>query len=468
MNISFATQSYRHPSLPLSAQQVVNAYAEHQPADAKSQIAVLGVPGLTLFGPAGTGPIRGMHMLGSVLYVVSGKELYSVGNTGVSTWLGSGIFGTGVVSMSDNGTQLAIVNGSNGYIYSATGGFQIISNANFFPANTVTFFDNYFVYDRAGTNQFFISALLDGTSYNGLDFASAEVQPQNVLSIVNQQENLLIFTTGHIETWYDSGAVAFPFQRYDGATIERGATGFYTTLKEDNSVFFLGDDLIFYRLNGIVPVRISTHALEYEWKTYTTVSDAFAFSYTWGGHKFIVLTFPSAARTFVFDIATNLWHERESWDQNNNTLGRWRGNCHISAYNRELIGDAINGNIGYLDATSATEYGNTIRMLLVSPPIHSDRKRVYHSRFELDLESGVGLTSGQGSDPQAMLDWSNDGGRNYTSQQIWHSMGKQGATLTRLRWLRLGQARTRVYRLSITDPVKRVVIAAHADLSVGM
>ena len=468
MQIQFATQSYKHPSLPLSAQRCSNFYAERQPADAKSQIAVLGVPGLTLLQAVGTGPIRGMHVMNSVLYVVSGGNLYSVPKTGAATALGGVIAGTGIVSMSDNGTQLCIVNGVHGYIYSVTGGFQAITDANFHAANTVTFFDNYFVFDWLGTNKYFISAILDGTTYSVLDFASAEVQPQNVVSIVNQQENLLIFCTGHIETWYDSGAVAFPFQRYDGATIERGCTGSYTPVKEDNSVFFLGDDLIFYRLNGIIPVRISTHALEYEWQTYTTTSDAYTFSYTWGGHKFIVLTFPTQLKTFVFDISTNLWHERESWDQNNQTYGRWRGNCHISWFGKELIGDAVNGNIGYLDESAYTEYGNTIPGLLVAPPIHSDRKRVFHSRFELDMEFGVGLASGQGSDPQAMLDWSNDGGLTFTPLQIWHSIGKQGEYRRRLRWLRLGQARTRVYRLSITDPVKRVIIAAHADLTVGM
>lgn len=429
---------------------------------------MIGVPGLTLFQAVGTGPIRGMYQMAGVLYVVSGGTLWSVPATGNPVALGSTIAGAGVVGMSDNGTQLCVVNGTNGYIYSVTGGFQAITSSNFNAANTVTFFDNYFVFDWKNTNKYFISAILDGTSFSGTDFASAEVQPQNVVSIINQQENLLIFTTGHIETWYDSGAIAFPFQRYDGATIERGCTGSYTPLKEDNSVFFLGDDLIFYRLNGIIPVRISTHALEYEWQTFTTTTDAFTFSYTWGGHKFVVLTFPSALRTFVFDISTNLWHERESWDQNNKTLGRWRGNCHISMFGKELIGDAINGNIGAIDASAYTEYGNTIPMTLVSPPIHSDRKRVFHSRFELDIEAGDGLPAGQGSNPQVMLDWSNDGGRTFSSQQIWNSVGKVGEFTKRMRWLRLGQGRSRVYRVTMTDPVRRVIIAAHADLSVGM
>ena len=146
-------------------------------------------------------------------------------------------------------------------------------------------------------------------TYNGLAFASAEeVSPGFVLGIVNQQENLLLFCTNHMETWYDAGTPIFPFQRIDGATVERGTAAGLTAVKEDNSVFFLGDDLIFYRLDNFIPRRVSTHAEEDSWKSYTVVSDAYTFSFTYEGHKFIVLTFPSANATWIFDIATNFWH----------------------------------------------------------------------------------------------------------------------------------------------------------------
>lgn len=466
MIVQFATQSYKLPSRPVSAQQCINAYSERQPADAKSQVSVLGAPGLTLFASCGNGPIRGVHTLGGVLYAVSGGVLYRVDSNGTTTPVGATISGKGRVSMSDNGTQLCIVNGSTGYIYTTASGLQAITSVNFFSANTVTFFDNYFVFDRINTNQFFISGILDGTSFSGTDFASAEVQPDFVIATVNQQENLLIFGEKSIETWYDSGALSFPFQRYDGATIERGCVAPLTAIKEDNSVFFLGDDLIFYRLNGIVPVRVSTHAIESEWTKYSVVSDAHCFSYTYEGHKFVVLTFPTTLHTWVYDISTGLWHERESWDQNNQTMGRWRGNCGIQVYGKNLIGDAINGNIGMIDPTVFTEYGNTIRQLLASPPIHSDRKRIFISAFELDMETGIGRRGQAG--PLAMLDWSQDGGRTFSQLQIWDSMGKQGEYLTRLRWLRLGQSRQWIFRLHITDPARRSVISAHADFSVGM
>jgi len=466
--VPFASQSYKSRALPLSAQQVLNFYLEKEPGDAKSPAALFGAPGLTQFADVGIGPVRAMHVMGGLLYAVANHSLYSISSTGAVITLGTGIGGTNNVSMANNGMQLVIVNGISGYIYSTAGGFSVITSPNFFPAATVTFFDQYFVFDRLGTNQYFISGILDGTSYNALDFASAEVDPDYVLSIVNQQENLLIFGAHTIETWFDSGAANFPFQRVDGATIQRGCAAALSPIKEDNAVFFLGDDLIFYRLDGIFIRRVSTHAIEHAWQGYTTVSDAFTFSYTYEGHKFVVLTFPAQSATWVFDISTNLWHERDSWDPNNENLSRWRGNCFASVYNKLLIGDQFSGKVGYLDSSTYTEFGNTIRGLLTSPIIHSDRKRVYISRFELDIESGIGNTTDPASDPQIMLDWSDDGGRTFSELQLWNSMGKLGAYRQRLRWLRQGQSRNRIYRVVVSDPVKRSIIAAHADLEVGM
>lgn len=468
MNIQFATQSYKSRSLPVSSQRCVNMYAEAQPQGAKTPVAVFGCPGLTSFTTCGNGPVRGMKTMAGILYVLSGTALYSVTAAGVATAVGNAVTGTGLVSMSENGTQLMIVNGTSGWVFSQAAGFQLVSNPNFFSANTVTFFDGFFVFDRKNTNQFFISGLLDGTDYTGTDFASAEVQPDYVVAIVNQQENLLIFGQQTIETWYDAGNVNFPFQRYDGATIERGCGAPLTVVKEDNSVFFLGDDLMFYRLNGVIPVRISTHAIEYEWSTYAVTSDATCWSYTFQGHKWLVLTFHTAGKTWIYDIATSLWHERESWDTNNNTYTRWRANCHAVAYGKDLVGDAFSGTVGYIDQTVYTEYGNIMEGMMIAPTIHSDRKRVFISCLELDMETGVGLTSGQGSDPQVMLSWSNDGGRSWTQPQPWNSLGKVGTYLTRLRWTRQGQARQRTYRVHISDPVKRTLISANAELSVGM
>lgn len=468
MIIPFATQSYKHDSLPISSQRAVNVYAEREPPDAKTQVAVLEAPGLISFATCGSGPIRGMHVMAGVLYAVSGTSLYSVTSAGVATAVGGAVSGTNLVSMADNGTQLCIVNGVNGYIYSVAGGFQLITDADFVAARTVEFFDSYFVFDRINSNRFAISALLDGTSFDPLDFASAEASPDNVLTTLNQMEALLIFGETTIELWQNTGAVNFPFQRVPGGLIERGCAAALTPVKEDNSVFFLGNDRVFYRLQGVQPIRVSTHAIETAWQKYATISDAFCFAWTWEGHKFIVLTFPTALATWVYDVSSGLWHERVSWDENNNTVLRWRPSSHASVYNKQLFGDSLSGKIGYADADTFTEFGNTMQALAVAPAIQQDAKRVFMSRFELLMETGVGTATGQGSDPQIMLDWSDDGGATFASPQQWRSLGAMGKRRTRVRWTRLGSFFDRRLRITITDPVRRKIIAASAELRQGM
>ena len=248
----------------------------------------------------------------------------------------------------------------------------------------------------------------------------------------------------------------------------KGLHGPGTIINQDDALFFLGADNVFYRLQGNVAIRQSTHAVEKAISEYGDVTDAFCFTYTLQGHKMVHLTFPSVPHSWVFDISTKMWHERESWDENNKSLGRWRGNCACEAYNRILVGDFQNGTIWNLDWNAYTEGGNTMQMLAHSSPVHADKRRVYVKRLELDMEAGVGVTSGQGEAPVVMLRWSKDGGRTWSRLQPPRSMGAKGEFLSRQRWINLGQAYQWVLELVISDPVKRVLIATHGDAKPGM
>ena len=429
----------------------------------------------------GTGflvPVATIGSAGAIatLGAVAGGSGYQVGTCAI---VGTGITGTDMVGMSDNGHQLCIVSGQaeQGWILdtnpdSATYGFQNITAAwtaaGFGPSNTVCFFDGYFVFDMIGTNEFFISSLYDGTTYNGLDFASAESQPDFVIGTVQNLQLLFVVCQEHLELWYDAGAVPFPFQRYTGAGISYGCISPHSIIKQDGAIFFLGADKIFYRLQSTVPIRVSTHAMEHIIAQDSNLAEAYCSTYTLEGHKFVVLQLPASQRTLVFDISTNRWHERESWTANNITLGQWRASTAFRAFNGTYLSDAFNGNVNLLDWTVYTELGNTIRGLAYSIPYHQDRKRLFVSRFELDIQAGVGTATGPGSNPQIMLGWSVDGAQTFQPLQFWRSMGRIGQYLQRLRWLRMGTGRQFVFCISVTDPVPRVIIAAHADISVGM
>jgi hypothetical protein len=169
------------------------------------------------------------------------------------------------------------------------------------------------VFDAVGTRQFFISGANDGTQYSALDFATASASTKDVVAVRAYHEQLLVFTGGSVEVWWDTGQVAFPFQRYDAAFIERGCAAPQSVCSEDNTVFWMGDDGIFYRLEGFLPVRVSTFAMETAWDGYPNkYFDCNAFVLNQQGHKFICVNFPSGEATWCYDISTGLWHQRES------------------------------------------------------------------------------------------------------------------------------------------------------------
>lgn len=460
MDIRFAIESYKHDSLPISSQRCVNAYAENQPKSAKSPIAVFGAPGTSTFATVGRGPIRGSIEMNGVGYIVSGSEFYSIAANGTSQLLGDGITGFAPISMDGNGFEIVIVNGQFGYSYLlANGTFVQISDPSFIPSFTVTVINSIFAFDWPGTNKFFISNVLDGRSYDALDFSSAESSPDFVKAVRNRNGLLMVFGAKTIEPWDNTGASSFPFARLKGGTIDRGIESPLALEVEDSSIFFLGDDLVFYRLNGLQLLRISTYALEIAWDKYATTDDAFCFKISLAGHKFIYVTFPTEGATFVYDIATNLWHERVSWDPTGIEV-RWRVNCAVNVYNKNLVGDANSGKVGLVSREVYTEFGDPIITTLCSPPIYKAGQQISIPIFELDMQTGVGATTGQGDDPQAMMSYSIDGGYTYTQPQEWTTMGRLGAYDTRLKWNRLGSGYQFCIKVSISDPVRRVVTGA--------
>lgn len=274
-----------------------------------------------------------------------------------------------------------------------------ITDPNFFPSNTVTYFDGYFVFVRNGTKEFYLSPLFGITPFNASQFASKEATPDLLLAIANSHEQLYLFGEQRIEVWYDAGnsPPTFPFQRSDGSMVQRGLAAVHSIVVEDNTLFWLGDDLMFYRMENSIPVRLSNHGVEYQWSLYSMVSDAFSLVFTVFGHKIIVLTFPSARKSWALDLATRRWHERESWigTSADDSIGRWRVSWVLNnVYNRVLVGDSQSGAIAQLNEEVYTEFGDTIQLMLVGAPFHADRRRVFMKRFEVDMETGVGLTAG--------------------------------------------------------------------------
>ncbi|WP_333608814.1 packaged DNA stabilization protein [Arsukibacterium sp.] len=455
--IQWVVSSNSGRSKAANSSRLINAFAEALPQDSKSPVVLYGTPGLGLFSQLPTGPVLALHEFKNKLYAVTETNLYRVEADGQYADVGE-VDLSGKVIADDNGIQLVIVDGKKGYFFDGEEVTEL-SGDGWYPANTVTYQDGYFIFNRTGTGQFFISGLLS-VELDALDFATAEGSPDNTLAVISNGRELWVLGEDSIEVWYNSGAALFPFDRLQGAFIETGLLNSYAVSKLDSSLFFVGDDRIVYRTNGYNPIRISTHAVEHS-IAQGDISDAYSWEYKYEGHAFYLITFPKLELTWCFDVSTGLWHERASIN-----FGHHIASCHCDCYGRQLVGDFQSGAVFDLSMDAQDDNGDPIIRTMQAPVIHGGRGRMFCHELELDMESGVGLVTGYGSTPMAMLQWSDDGGKTWSNEQ-WTAIGKLGEYLTRVRWRRLGSFRQRIFKVVITDPVPMVVMSAFIEVERG-
>ena len=442
------------------------------------------------------------------------------------------VTGTGPVSMADNGTQLFIACNPDGFIYNqATNTFSQITDPDFPGAVTVSYISNYFLFNQPNSQQLWVTELLDGTSVLPFDFTSADGNPDGVQAVNVDHREAWVFGNNSIEVWYDAGLPDFPLARIQGAYLEIGLASPYAVCKQDNTLFWLSQDDrgqgIIFRANGYSPQRVSTHSIEWQIQQYPTLSDAIFYSYQQDGHAFVVCVFPSGNATWVYDVSTNLWHERAAW--NETEYSRHRSNCQCNFNGTIVVGDYQNGNIYAFDLDVYSDNGATQRWLRAwraLPPNSNNLDRTAHHSLQLAFESGVGLSgydytdtlnllavedytilldaagdpildeSGneilvpvdeanglllcengdgllisqvvvQGAKPRVSLRWSDDGGHTWSNYHIGY-LGRIGQTGARVIWRRLGMTlklRDRVYEVTGTDPVKIAIMGAELDVT---
>lgn len=453
--------------------RMVNLFPEIVPEAGKEPAFLQRAPGLRKLATIGDGPIRGLWEYNGFMYVVSGNQVYKVNSSYTATLLGTVANASGPVSMVDNGTQLFIACNGPSYIYNATTNvFQQITDPDFPGAVTVGYLDGYFVFNEPNSQRIWVTSILDGLSVDPLDFASAEGSPDGVVGIIVSHRELWVLGTNSVEVWYDAATQGFPLERIQGAFNELGCAAAYSIVKMDNGVFWLGKDArgqgIVYRANGYTGQRISTHAVEWHIQQYGNLSDTIGYTYQQDGHSFYVLVFPSADTTWVYDVATGAWHERAGFT--NGVFTRHRGNCQVFFNNEVTIGDYQNGNIYAFDLDVYADDGaiqKWLRTWRALPTGQNNLKRSAQHSLQLDCETGVGLNLGQGSNPEVMLRWSDDGGHTWSNEH-WVSIGKIGEYYRRAIWRRLGMTmkiRDRVYEVSMTDPVKIAIMGAELQIS---
>lgn len=464
--LPWALQSYKHRHLPISAQQIINLFPEQEPRDTAAPVVLLPTPGVRVFTTLQTGPIRGRHVLGPYLYCVSGLYLYRVDVVGSVTVLGV-VGGSGPVDIDDNGAQMGIAVPESGQLFyytPATGVLAQVTDTDFVGAVSIACLGGYTICVRPDSNVFAWSSVGDMSAWDALDFSSAEASSDNIVRGKRVNEQLWLFGERTIEVWTTTSSADAPFQRLNGAFIERGTSARFSYASRLSVPYWLGDDRVVYRGDNTTPTRISNHAIEQAIGGYASVADARGFIYEQEGHVFYCLTFPSGGDTWVYDAATQAWHERES--EPDVYGGCWRCLDAGAFAGAVISGDLTNARLYVIDPTIYTEAGDEIIRVATGAPFINEGKRLAFSEVEAVLQTGVGLPSGQGSDPLCWLTFSDDGGQTWSNDKQ-AAMGRMGQYRVRVRFQRLGSARERVFRLQWSDPVGTALIAANVTYTVA-
>ena len=363
------------------------------------------------------------------------------------------------IYFSDNGLVCVFVDGLNGYVIDlATNTLGIITDPNFYPADYVALLDTFFIFNRAGTNQFFISGsnvnyvLLTTTgAFDPLDIAAKSGFNDPIVGIVAVHRELWLIGALTTEVWIGTGAADFYFQEQQGAYINHGCSAQFSIAVMDVLTFFLMEDNqgngLLVQGQGYDVSEISTPRIVSEFTKYETLTDAIGFCFQVADHAFYALVFPTASKGWLYDLKTEQWSEWNWIDENGQFL-RPRANCCMFVNGLNLVGDWENGNLLVLDIDTGTDYTNDlptgpIVKVRTFPHMTDNNDKVTYLSFDADMQVG---TITDDSDPQVSLSWSDNKGVSY-GNPVMQSMGKIGEYLTTISWNRLGEARDRVFKL---------------------
>lgn len=475
MLVPLNSGAYSARSIIANAQRCVNLFPEQNPEATKPPVQTTHYqrPGKKLLAiPPALGSGRGLYRAtNGDLYATVDDILYYVSPSYVFSAVGNVGHGTSVISMADNGqdvgNQIVVVNGTvNGWVIDMTSrAFAAISDmtGTFVGANRVDYLQSYFLFNAPGTPYWYIS-LPNSVTFNALDVAAKASYADSIQTLGVRQREVWLIGTLTTEPWYLSGAADFPFEAIASTFVSYGTVAIYSMQSIDVSLFWLSQDLkgqgIAVKSDGYNAKKISTYALEQEWQQYETLSDVVSSTYQIAGHTFWVLSFPTADKTWVYDLATEQWYQ-STWVDNNGVEHRDRVAFYAHAYDKVIGQDWETGLLYEIDTETFTDNGDAIFFRRGFPHLQNEMKRITHWSLTADMQCGT--TQDVDDDPQLNLRYSDDRGQTW-SDPIMQGLGQLGQYYISPQFQRLGMARDRVYELFWTANMKTALQGAYLEV----
>lgn len=469
MKVALTSGAYEARSIIANAQRCVNLYPEQNQPDAPFPATYYPTPGLRLLGSVSDKVWRGLYAASNgALFGVCGTKLYKISPEWAFTEIGAVDDWITPVMMNDNGVTMLLVDGTHkGYtVKLETDEFAQIDDENFYGSDRAEMVDGFFVLNRPASRQFYIS-IPNSTTFDALDFVAKSGYSDNLVTVGVINRNIWLFGELTTEVFYNTGEAAFPFARYPGVFMQHGCGARYSIAGMDNSLYWLAKNPqghgIVMRSEGMQALRISTHAIEDDLRSYPRIDDAIGFTYQQDGHMFYVLTFPEADKTWCYDLSTQLWHERAFLGEKG--FERHRANCHATWRGMNIVGDRTSGDLYAFDLDKYTDDTTPIQRVRSFPHMVDNGNRIHYRKFIADMEVGNGLDASSDA-PNVYLRWSDTRGVSW-GNQISASMGARGQYLTSVLYQRLGTARDRVFELSWSAPVRTALNGAFIDVIGG-
>lgn len=483
----FVGDSYKSRAERFNASETINLYPEMNEA-ALSQgkldqvAALISVPGKVHCWDSGVtdAAVRGMWQPSNTpntAFVVVGSNVFKFSSSkdengfynDVTLCAGQLLSSSGPVCIADNGIEVVIVDGQYGYWVPISGTtLTQITDGHFYPASTVDYLDGFFVFNRTGTTECFYSNL-NSVTFPTLNTFKKVSSSDNVVGIKVNVGQIYLFGEKNTEVWYDAGGELTPFARAPGKYIPFGCTSPLSIQNLNGTVIWLGRSAegagVVYMLQGDAAVRVSTHAIEYAIQSEQgDLSNAWAYTEQIDGHMFYCLQIPGLTKTWVYDMLRPAWHARQTL--RDGVPGRDRAGFHMFFNGEHVVGDDTEGKLLTLSFDTYTDGEYPLARIRQTPHVANLLDRVFYHLLEVDFRFGVGLNDGYGSDPVAVLNISDDGGLTF-GNDIPKPMGRMGNYKARAQWWRLGYATDRVFRITVTDPVKVQIMSASIATTLG-
>lgn len=449
VNVPFAVQVGDNGITQNSQETLVNMYAEIVPSG-RSRLIRRQRPGLSL-KKALVGEKRCIEKFGSDHYCVVSNIFYKFDGTTLTN-LGTLSTSTGRCWMicNDN-AEIMISDGVNGYFWNGSTLSVITKPSGMTGFGTLAYMSGYGIIAVPDSDRFYYTPNSDFSQVNTLDYLSAESSPDKIVRVFVDHNELWVAGERTTEIWQPvSGSV--PFQSVTNAVLSRGCGAAGSYVAEDNTLLFLGDDGIVYRVDGYRPAAVSNRVIEEKISSVPSSvrESAQAFVYTSNGNKFYTIRFKDYL-TVQLNIATGLWNEVQSLNKNDFDVVGPAG--HDSDFILTAKG------ISALDTSLNTDDGEIMIRSGTSAPAWANGNRVAVNFFQLVAEvGGIGV----GETAEVMMRFAPDGVTFGNERK--RTLGSTGEYVHRVIWRNLGFGRSPVIRFSVSDDVRFSIIDAVADL----